>query len=1244
MYDATKFGVKGTDFTIRLQNANTRRYQQLVEEFRQVMNDVIDEVLGDADPNDYVRFVLRSNDFDRPLNTSYQRRSQVNGDWLSELFGKMLQSHEHLDLDNDLKFHIQHVALPRGNGLRRKVAVAMWLNISKKNCVLKPDVDYEDVPCFGYALLLATKLSSGETEKSIQTFTRCKAQVVSEVRSRFETAGVPYGPVDCSQYSHFTRCLPPNSRLIVVDAKEKTSSLLYKSDIYNPLPVDNVIPPVNNICLLLHDNHYLPLISLSAWFGRSYYCVPCEVAYKDKSRHTCIPDKKCHMCQEKECMSKPSFTVFCKHCFGAFRNSTCNRAHRENGVCQQAKSCDTCGRWFPGDVADHDCNSSYCSYCSKTVTSDHLCYLEVKQPSEVKRWKYIFYDLECTQNTIDIDTNRQVHVVNYCIAMSVCSDCPDDGPCDACRPVHTFSSLDGGDALVSFCKWAFDCPANKNATFIAHNGGSYDSHFILSYLVKNAEYPELTANGGKLLEMYVKTCKARFIDSFSFLSMPLSRFSATFNLPNVVKGTFPHLFNVVDNYKYIGRLPALHYYDPDGMKEPGRSKLIEWHREHADNEFEFSKEIHQYCQSDVALLKSGCMKFRSAFMSDTGIDPFQYCTIASACMAVLRTSHLLPNTIGRIPPNGYRPTRNFSNKSMGWITYCEKLTGVSYQHAWTDQGEKYIKDAKVWADAYYESPHNKYVMSFFGCHYHGCQLCFDKTTKNTHLNKTMGDLYRETVRWIERVTNCGYKLSIMWECQWDKLIADNDDIRQHVESYALSTPLVARDALYGGRCETFSLHAESSEESVVKYVDVQSLYPYVCKNKHYPIGHPRCLVGPALQEFGTDITKFEGIIKCTVLPPRGLHVPLLPAHVNDKLMFVLCKTCAESENQGRCTHSAQQRSLTGTWVSVELQRAVQLGYVILTIFEAWQYDETTIYNCVTGIGGLFAQYMNTFMKIKMEASGYPPECVTAADKTDYVERVRQHEGINLDADCIEFNAGRREVAKLCLNNIWGKFAQTPDRTTKEFITAPRRFFHLMSDDGIHVSDVQPINDDCLYVSYKKCKEFQTPALNTNVVIAAYVTTHARLELYGYLEKLGTRALYCDTDSVIYNHVDGMYNPPLSEFVGGMTDELDGSHIKEYVSNGPKNYAYRTADGKQVVKIKGFTLNYVASRQLTFDVMKKMAVAEQRHSITVVERPQIKKDLKRRQINTLPVSKSYQRIFDKRVRNVDNHTSLPFGFA
>ena len=43
------------------------------------MNDIVGETLGNADPNNYVRFVLQSSGFDLPLNTSHQRRSQVSG-------------------------------------------------------------------------------------------------------------------------------------------------------------------------------------------------------------------------------------------------------------------------------------------------------------------------------------------------------------------------------------------------------------------------------------------------------------------------------------------------------------------------------------------------------------------------------------------------------------------------------------------------------------------------------------------------------------------------------------------------------------------------------------------------------------------------------------------------------------------------------------------------------------------------------------------------------------------------------------------------------------------------------------------------------------------------------------------------------------------------------------------------------------------------------------------------------------
>ena len=104
----------------------------------------------------------------------------------------------------------------------------------------------------------------------------------------------------------------------------------------------------------------------------------------------------------------------------------------------------------------------------------------------------------------------------------------------------------------------------------------------------------------------------------------------------------------------------------------------------------------------------------------------------------------------------------------------------------------------------------------------------------------MGDLYIETLRWIARVTNSGFMISVMWECEWDNLVKENSEIKEHLDRYSLSSPLTPLEALYGGRCIPFSC----TDTSVIKYVDVQSLYPYVCKNKHYPIGHPRCLIGP----------------------------------------------------------------------------------------------------------------------------------------------------------------------------------------------------------------------------------------------------------------------------------------------------------------------------------------------------------------------------------------------------------------
>ncbi|MCP4491451.1 MAG: hypothetical protein GY820_29675, partial [Gammaproteobacteria bacterium] len=55
------------------------------------------------------------------------------------------------------------------------------------------------------------------------------------------------------------------------------------------------------------------------------------------------------------------------------------------------------------------------------------------------------------------------------------------------------------------------------------------------------------------------------------------------------------------------------------------------------------------------------------------------------------------------------------------------------------------------------------------------------------------------------------------------------------------------------------------------------------------------------------------------------------------------------------------------------------------------------------------------------------------------------------------------------------------------------------------------NDEVLGVSYTNEDEFVPALPNTSKVIAAFTTTWARLALYKYLDLLGERVLYCDTD-------------------------------------------------------------------------------------------------------------------------------------
>ena len=155
----------------------------------------------------------------------------------------------------------------------------------------------------------------------------------------------------------------------------------------------------------------------------------------------------------------------------------------------------------------------------------------------------------------------------------------------------------------------------------------------------------------------------------------------------------------------------------------------------------------------------------------------------------------------------------------------------------------------------------------------------------------------------------------------------------------------------------------------------------------------------------------------------------------------------------------------------------------------------------------------------------------------------------------------------------GKFAQRSNLTKVDMVHEPKRFFELLYADEFEVTDARIVNDDAIEVHYKHVDEFVQQNNKVNVVVAAFTTAYARLKLYDLLDLLQERVLYYDTDSVIYIHKPGKPDPPLGNYLGDLTDELNGDYITSFVSGGPKNYAYRTKKGKTETKIRGITLDH-----------------------------------------------------------------------
>uniref|UniRef100_A0AC34F4R3 DNA-directed DNA polymerase n=1 Tax=Panagrolaimus sp. ES5 TaxID=591445 RepID=A0AC34F4R3_9BILA len=257
----------------------------------------------------------------------------------------------------------------------------------------------------------------------------------------------------------------------------------------------------------------------------------------------------------------------------------------------------------------------------------------------------------------------------------------------------------------------------------------------------------------------------------------------------------------------------------------------------------------------------------------------------------------------------------------------------------------------------------------------------------------------------------------------------------------------------------------------------------------------------------------------------------------------------------------------------------------MEIYEVNHYER---WSTPGGKDDLFGKYVNTFIALKCQASGYPcPEDEREAYVADYMAK----ENVKLNPADIEFNPGKRAVAKLMANSLWGKLAQRSNLSEVKITKTVADFHKVMNDPEHEILDFCHINEHTDRIVIRKKEEFQTSSKATCVPVACFVTAHARLKLYSYLEQVkAEHRIYCDTDSLIYIHKFGTIPVKEGIFLGQMGREYLEYRIIEIIVAGPKNYALLMVDKdgniKVVIKIRGFPLTYSASQLLTFEKMKE----------------------------------------------------------
>ncbi len=937
------------------------------------------------------------------------------------------------------------------------------------------------------------------------------------------------------------------------------------------------------------------------YVSNSYY--PNHVSIKTKAFFILLDGDHAHaITKHTQLLGGPQCAWFCHLCVNVKRSSKkrdryCedddwyyHRCDKLSDPDEQLKQCDQCGR------------KHYLSYTCKRSKQDalkdrkeiqtlsenpiHFHMETLPKKDDFKRLEnIIFYDFE---TYIHPETHR--HTVTHVAATfyefdSLQSSVPgkkiladfehafspfpeeEQSLVDECgdNTLPFYLHMEGGNCLEQFADFLTQLHlCRKDFSLFAHNGSRFDNIILFNKLIEYAKPSDIILNGTRMMQCKFKQLKCILRDTYLILPFPLGKFAKTFELKKS-KDYYPYDLHTPENlwnHPEGIEFPSLEHFNIKRLpNKKSQDDLRAWYAQQPVNEpYHMNLVCRAYCLRDVLVLHAGTHKFRTTTMESKEIDPLTKVTTPSLAFSLFRRDFLEEDLLLDVSRAPLFQNKVITQHCSEWVHHELSAMEGPFQIE-TLPSTSLTLEGLPYSFSPHAIDHHTKTIFIFADEYQVRRPSTYQPDGKLHASKcgalTNGDVFHLFERILQSLksTFSDYDVRVQYEQQWVK-----EKKRKHYKIQPtlpiLLPSLQAKQSYFGGRVEPWMYYVHKDctiRPSQIAKIDVVSLYPSVMLNNRYPVGSGVRYHQHEVHEI--DLMDVFGFIQCSVYVPETELYPILPHQCAGKLMF----PCG---------------IFSGVFTSVELQHAITHGNVrVLKTYDILHFPNTRT--------DLFTEFIKSCIRGKMEASGIP------AGKTldEYVQDAKEKSGVEMDPSKVKKNDVLRLLCKLMVNSFYGKFAESSHPKT-QMLFSHEQLWSVLEKEVNELSFVD-VGQSQKYCSYKEVDDVGF-APNTNVYIATFVTSYARLVLWDAISKIvhcGGVPIYGDTDSVVYLHFEKSMNDviPAGVQVGEWEVECE-DNIVEVVVNGPKAYSCKLSSGVVDTHFKGVTRHVENQHRLGHDVM------------------------------------------------------------